>query len=313
MIATIALVAAWSCRKEETTTTPGTPPPTGGHSFAALFASNIADATQTFTINAGMGGQLFGADGTRLIFEPGAFVFPDGTPVTGNVSVSLVEALSIGDMVKLNKQTVGNDNGTLRLLVSGGAINVYAEQGGNEVQITQGGLIVRVPTAVADPAMTLFRGQEDGAGNMIWNRIDSAIIDVDPAYYDSTDYTFPYYFYYDLNPPGFNWINCDYFSNIPAPTAITATPPAGNTTDSTLVWVAFPSINSVLSMVITAPGTWTSYQVPIGMGAVVIALKQEANGYSSAFHNITVTENMVVPIVLTPTTLEEFEDTVDGL
>lgn len=312
-IAAIALVVAWSCRKDETTETPGTPPPAGSHSFAAFFEGNIADATQTFSIDAANGGQRTGAKGTRLIFEPGAFVHADGTPVVGNVTVSLVEALTVGDMVKLNKQTVGDDNGTLRLLVSGGAINVYAEQGGNEVQVTPGGLIARIPTDVADPAMTLFSGREDAQGNMIWDPIDSAIIDTDPTYYDSTDYTFPYYFYYPLNPPGFNWINCDYFWNASTMTTISATPPAGSTTDSTLVWITFPTINSMASMYLNGTGGWNSFQIPVGISATVIGLRQEGSGYSSTFQEITVTENMIVPLVFTPTTLDDFELALEGL
>ena len=225
LIAAIATAAVWSCRKDETSEASTTVTPVGTHSFASYFASNIADATQTFSLSAAAGGERIGAKGTRLIFEPGAFVHADGTPVTGSVTVSLVEVLTVGDMIRLNKQTVGDDNGTLRLLVSGGAINVYAEQGGNEVQVTPGGLIARIPTDVADPAMTLFSGREDAQGNMIWDPIDSAIIDTDPTYYDSTEYTFPYYFYYLLNPPGFNWINCDYVWNASSMTTITATPP----------------------------------------------------------------------------------------
>jgi hypothetical protein len=173
----------------------------------------------------------------------------DGTPVTGQVNVSLVEALTIGDMIMLNKQTVGNDNGTLRVLVSGGAINVYARQGGNTVRITESGLIARVPTNVGDPAMELFTGSEDAQGNIIWDPIDSSGITVDPAYYDSTDYTytFPYYFNYSLALTNFNWINCDYFNTSPNVTTVSATIPAGQSPDSTRVWIALPSINSVMS------------------------------------------------------------------
>lgn len=100
----------------------------------------------------------FADQGTRLNFGPGAFLHADGTPVTGQVDVSVVEVLSIGNTIWLNKQTVGNDNGTLKMLRSGGALNITATQGGESPRVSEGGLYVQIPTTVGDPAMDLFSG-----------------------------------------------------------------------------------------------------------------------------------------------------------
>jgi len=221
-------------------------------------------------------------------------------------------------MIWLNKQTVGNDNGTQRLLISGGAINVYANLGNTPVQITDGGLIAKIPTSVGDPSMELFRGNENDLGDMIWDRIDSGIVSVDTAYYDTTDYTyiFPYYFYYDIaGNTDVQWTNCDYFMYDPNPTTITASMPTNLSTDSTAAWIAFPTLNSLSSLYASSPQAFTTMQVvPIGMQAVIVGLRDEGNGnYSSSFNPITITSNMNVPMTFAPTTLQQFNDDVNGL
>jgi len=249
-----------------------------------------------------------------LTFEPNAFTYADGTPVTGAVDVKVVEALTVGDKIWLNKQTVGNDNGTLKMLRSGGSLNVYASQGGNLLRITQSGLIAQIPTTIADPEMQLFSGMEDANGNMIWDPIDSASVSVDPGYYTAPTYTFPYYFSYSINPTSLNWINCDYFYSYPSTTSLSATLPAGQSTDSTVVWVGFPSENAVMSMYRSAASTYSAWQVvPVGMQAVIVGLQQTASGYASSFTTVTITSNMSVPMTFSPTTLVQFEADLDAL
>ena len=306
------------CKKNEDEDPPAvTPTPTQNPTFfQQLVADNIVAATQTFAVNAAAGGQVIATQGTMLTFEPNAFRYADGTPVTGSVDVKVVEALTIGDKIWLNKQTVGNDNGTLKMLRSGGSINVYASQGGNLLRITQSGLIAQIPTTIADPAMQLFSGTEDANGNMIWDPIDSASVSVDPGYYTAPTYTFPYYFYYSINPSSLNWINCDYFYNYPNITPLEATIPDGQSTDSTLVWVAFQTENAVAQIQHLSGQVYRTsggYQVPVGMQAVIVGLQQTATGYASSFTTVTITANMNVPITFSPTTLAQFATDLDAL
>lgn len=310
LITLLAIAAIAACKKDESDDSPA-PNPTPNPApavFAQLFADNVADATQSFSFNAAVGGVAIGDDGTRLNFEPNAFVDANGNPVTGAVEVKLVEALGIGDMIWLNKQTVGNDNGTLRILRSGGAISVSATQGGNALRISQGGLIVQIPTAVGDPAMQLFSGSVDADGNMIWSPIDSSSVTVDPGYYTNPYYTF--------SADSLQWINCDYFYSYPNITPLYATIPAGQSADSTHVWIAFPSENAVANMHYQGGQTyWTGngYEVPVGMQAVIVGLQQTASGYASSFTTVTITSNMTVPMTFSPTTLAQFQSDIDAL
>ncbi|QQR86638.1 MAG: hypothetical protein IPJ76_19040 [Flavobacteriales bacterium] len=87
---------------------------------AAIFSDNVEDAKQTFTVQAATGGQVSGQDGVTAFFAPNAFMRQNGTVATGAVEVVLVEALNVADMVWLNKQTLGNDNGQMKPPISGG-------------------------------------------------------------------------------------------------------------------------------------------------------------------------------------------------
>lgn len=122
----IAIAVIVGCKKEPDNPAAPSDPVPDQYAFQQFFADNIADATQSFSVNATTGGQVTGMKGTQLIFEPNTFLNADGTPVSGQVNVKLVEVLSVSDMIWLNVQTVGNDNGTLKMLRSGGAMNITA-------------------------------------------------------------------------------------------------------------------------------------------------------------------------------------------
>lgn len=310
LIMLIAAGAIWACNKEDTDDDPATPPATVPDNtvFDALIANNIAGETQTFAANNEWGGQIVAAHGTELNFNPGAFVHEDGTAVSGQVQISVVEALTVGKMIWLNKQTVGNDNGTYRMLRSGGALNITVSQGGEPLTVNPGGLQVNVPTVVGDLSMALFNGTEQSDGRIIWNPVPAVPVTVIPAYIDQ---------FYSFFPEDLTWINCDYFYNYPNLTQITATIPDGQNTDSTMVWLAFPSQNAVVQMPHLSGQDYTtptSYSgVPVGLQAVVVGFRQSSGGYYSSFTTVTIADGMNVPMTFSPTTLPQFEAALDGL
>ncbi len=308
LVMLLATGMIWACNKEDTDNDPATPPPAStANVFDALIEDNIADATQSYAVNNGWGGQIVAQHGTELNFIPGAFVHMDGSPVTGVVEIALVEVLTIGDMIWYNKQTVGDDNGTLRLLRSGGALSIEVSQGGTPLTVNPGGLVVNVPTIVGDPAMELFSGEEEADGRMIWSPVPAPVA-VIPAYID---------LFYSFSPDSLGWINCDYFYSFPNLTQITSTIPAGQSTDSTQVWLAFPSLNMVVQMPHLSGQDYTSplsYSgVPVGYPFVIVGLRQSSGGYFSSFTSGTITAEMNVPMTFSPTTLAAFEAAIDNI
>lgn len=193
------------------------------------------------------------------------------------------------------------------MLRSGGAVNITVTQSGENLEVTPGGLQVNVPTVIGDPSMALFGGSEGSDGRLIWNPVPAPVAVV-PAYID---------LFYSFSPDSLFWINCDYFYSYPNLTQITATIPAGQSTDSTQVWIAYPSEDAMVQMPYLSGQDYTtplSYSgVPVGYSFVVIGLRQSSVGYFSSFQYGTIAAGMNVPMTFSPTTLAQFENALDGL
>jgi hypothetical protein len=165
LLATMLSVALFvGCKKDEDeAATPNVPSTPTTNAMLAIFDQHVEDATQLFTLNAGTGGSIIGQDGVTMFFPPNAFRTQAGAVVTGSVQVELVEALTVGDMLWLNKRTLGNDNGQLRPLVSGGQYFLNVTQGGQQLRLAENAGFVNVPAPNGvDPNMQLFSGNVDG-------------------------------------------------------------------------------------------------------------------------------------------------------
>jgi hypothetical protein len=282
--------------------------PTSTSTLSDLFAGNITQETQTFTVNATAGGLVTGASGTRILFPTNAFRDANGNTVSGSVQVSLLEALRIGRMIWINTQTVGDDNGTDKLLRSGGEIRVTATQNGNALQLGPGGMTVLVPTDDPDASMGLFTANEPRDSGMVWTPVDSSQVNL------VEDTIFGGGLYYEFQTDSLQWINCDYFGNYPNTTSLAATIPDGQPTDSTAIWIGFPTENAVMQLFSVGTQTYSTWQVvPIGMQATVVGLYRNGTQYYSAFSTVSITDLMNVPLTFTPTTLAQFEQDIDGI
>ena len=93
LIASIAIgVFVWSCAKEGLENT--MPRSTASNGAMNSYLQQIAPPTQVFTVDASVGGTIYGSNGTKVFISPGAFLLPNGNPATGNVTVELIEALT---------------------------------------------------------------------------------------------------------------------------------------------------------------------------------------------------------------------------
>ena len=307
LLATMLSVALFvGCKKDEDeAATPNVPSTPTTNAMLAIFDQHVEDATQLFTVNAGTGGSVVGQDGVSMFFPPNAFRTQAGAVVTGAVQVELVEALTVGDMLWLNKRTVGNDNGQLRLLVSGGQYFLNVTQGGQQLRLAENAGFVNVPAPNGiDPNMQLFSGTVDGNGIITWDPFGNA----GGLGQDSLSYSFP--------NDSLGWINCDYFMDQSPITGLQAVCPEGHNDSNTLVWLVFPDMNSITSL--NSPGTNVfatggSYQVPVGINVQIVALSNLGGSYSRATVTTTVTAGLSVDLSFSPTTLEEFQQFAEGL
>jgi hypothetical protein len=134
-----------------------------GEALAARFLDNRVDALQEFTLDAASGGVITGTQGTQVTFQPNSFGI-NGSPVTGNVTVELIEIYDKASMLLKNKSTLGmRDNGDKEALKSAGEFFINAKQGSNELELLAMANVNSRPVDFADldGGMQIFRGGPD--------------------------------------------------------------------------------------------------------------------------------------------------------
>jgi len=301
--------------------------PEGINPIRELIEQNRAAAQQQFVLDASLGGQLFGAKGTIITVSPNAFRYDNGNLVNGSVSVKLLEAYDLGDMVWLNMRTVAR-NGTQRIaLQSGGEIALRAESNGQLVTVAPGLAQVYFPEDQFDPLMRAFVGEEDSDGDLLWEDVGELAQDSGVALLDSIGGGggwIPGNFYNEPWPasngfnetwPDYAFMNCDH----PLPpggdsTDVTILLPQGTNNWSTSVWIVLPTINCMVYMEqYIAGGVKAGMPVRIGLQGTIVALREENGQYFSSFSPITITDGMQQLIDLQPTTLSQYQQQLQTL
>ena len=92
-----AAVMIYGCKKENHEVVP---PPEPTSELTAYYDNNRLEYTQNFTIDATNWQTVTGNHGTILSIPADAFAYSNGSTVTGNVNIELIEILHVSDMVK---------------------------------------------------------------------------------------------------------------------------------------------------------------------------------------------------------------------
>lgn len=117
------------------------------------FYDQIQKPVQVFTVTADKGGEVVGAEGTRLIIPPAAFIDAAGKMIEGAVVIKLEEFYKYADMVAANLSTTSNG----AQLVTGGMVKMTAFKNNTEVQLGNGKTVgLQMPAKNFDPGMELF-------------------------------------------------------------------------------------------------------------------------------------------------------------
>lgn len=301
-----SLLIITSCKKEEVV-----PPPTPTSNLSSYFEDNESSAIQTFTIDAATAQTFEGTNGVKVFMPANAFVYSNGTTVTGNVTIQLNEVLTVSEMVKQGKTTASNGE----VLVSGGQLNITATQNGNMLLLSPGyALNVSVPVTSPDPQMALFTGTQNSSGDVDWisASMDTAQQDSIIITQDSSGGT---WYNFDFDNDSLGWINCDYFWNTgQSQTTITASLDTMFNSSNTACFLVFSSINSVLSMYSSnVAGNFTTSNIPINQSVTFVCISEIDNQYYSAFVDATTTTNHVENINMTTSTLAEIETAINNL
>ncbi len=272
-IIVLTVLVLLSCKKSDTT-------PVVDDSFATFLSANT-DAVQTFTVDAATGGTITAKRGTKITFPPNCFANPDNSITTGNVLVTVKEAL-------LKKQWILEGLSTTTqtdMLVSGGMLDIAAKRlvDGAELKPAPAMLIptpslvnvikVEVPRVPERPdTLRLFipEGQAAPSGKApsSWSA----------SYYPFGNGSNSYVF----QLPQFRWVNCDGLANQPGvKTTIKVTPDLSGVTGATDVQVmlVYRNISSVITLRPFAT-YMESYpnSIPIGSTADVVCIGKDGAG-----------------------------------
>ena len=176
------------------TVTPDPTSPTTPSAIKAIFLSNRSNDKQSFTVNAEVASQLIGSKGTKIHIPENAFVNAGGSPVSGNVTVEILEVMDQSSMIWYGLPTMSNG----RILESGGELMVKAFANGQELGLANGvELDIEMPSDNNKPEMTLYYGAETKTqiGDVNWLLGDSLGYD-DSISYDTIVYCDTVYYTY---------------------------------------------------------------------------------------------------------------------
>lgn len=282
----LAVLAMLSCEKNTLTTN------TSSQKQSAFteFFKKIAPPMQVFTISAGQNQVVTGEKGTKIYFFYNSLKKIDGTILTsGDVKIVLQEMLTGPEMILANKTTTSNG----KLLVSGGQIYIKAYQGNDELLINlEASPEVDIPAKTPDN-MSLFTGNLRANNFLKGDTVINWVADSTPVRRGQDSFGIVFNFPLD----SFRYINCDYFYNQSAPlTDIKVTIPSGFADTSVLLFIYFPSINSVaransFNSITRTFSLEDSYKVPVGLDVKFLFVGKKGPLFYYEIKSATITNN----------------------
>lgn len=268
--------------------------------FNTLIDSAFENVKQQFTFNASLSTvTLTSAKGVQITIYPGC-LSKNGNPVTGDVAIEYVELFNRGNMLTTNKPTMGlMPNGDRGMLISGGEFYINATQDGVQLEMSCG-MQLMVPsnlTGGADNAMSLWFGENDEDGNLVWDEVNNenpqgqqeAGVGADGG---------NYYCYFNH----FGWTNVDRFYNDPRPkTTIYVDVPEGYDDTNCAVYLAYAGETNALALLDTYNEDTELFSehyglIPIGLECYVIFVSENDGEWTYAIKAVTIVEGQIITI-----------------
>jgi hypothetical protein len=316
----IALLFA-SCMPD-TEVEPYQPQP-NGIALNNRFENNRLDAVQTFTLDAATGGEIVGLQGTKVNFPPNVFGL-NGSPVTGNVSVQLIEIYDKADIILKNMSTLGErNNGDKEALKSAGEFFIDATQGANNLELL--GMIEvtsrNVAPADMDWNMQLFRAGNDLNDTDTWVEADEDNNgEADGVEFREAQGANGVMATYNFNLGNFGWSNLDRWYSFTGPkTEIFVDVPAGYDEENCAVFLYYDGESTAIARMDVYNETnemFTEHYglIPIGLNVHIIVVTEIDGQVHYAIQGTTIVDNHIeVVSSLSPISQTALESLINGL
>lgn len=298
-------------------------PQADGQALNERFEQNRENAIQEFTVDASAGGIIVGSQGSQVEFAPNSFGI-DGVPVTGNVTVQLIEIYDKASMLLQDKSTLGKRyNGDKEALKSAGEFFIDASQSGNELELLEMATVNSKPVDFADldGGMQIFRAGNDLNADEDWIQTDedgngedddAKIRDGQGAAGEFATYQF------DIGE--FGWTNLDRWYNYAgAKTEIFIDVPEGLDADNCAVYLSYdgePTTLARMDVWNTELEMFTEHYglIPVGQEIHIIVVTEIDDQMHYAIQGATVVDDHieVVPS-LSPISQPALEALINGL
>lgn len=301
---TMTAILTTSCEPKDDNDCDNCNEPTTAQEFNNIKTIALENLTQTFNFNVNDGYiNLISDKGVQINFNANCLTY-NGNPVTGDITLEYIELFEKGNMLTTNKPTMGElPNGDKALLVSGGEFFIEATQNGNILDTTCG-LHLVIPsnlTGGSDSDMTLWNGEIDNEGNLVWDEIEDPNGAGGEPFVEGDNY-YPVF-------EGFGWTNVDRFYNDPRPkTTIQVQAPEGYDDQNSSIYLSYDGEAPALAQLDTYDEALNIFsehygQIPIGLECHVIFVTEADGIWRYAIKPATIVANDIITFNLGETTV----------
>ena len=295
------------------------------------FLDNRNDLAEQFTLDATLGGTITGSQGTTVVFQPASFGV-NGVPVTGNVTVTLIEIYDRAAMLLNNRSTMGQkENGDKAVLKSAGEFFVDAKQGNTELELLKPAKVTskEVDFANFDADMLIFKtgngGDNDCDGiddNCDWVAADDNGDGQQdkPEIQEGKGTTGGPIVLYGFDISSFGWTNLDRWYSYSGPkTQLYVDVPDGFNGSNCAVFLSYdgePTALAKMDVFDSGLQLFTEHygQIPVGQQVHIIMVAEIDGQLNYAINATTITNNHTEIITsLSPTTQSALEVLINAL
>lgn len=303
-----------SCRKDDTLIT-------ATNSFDSFIAANKIEE-QVFFLKGDVGGLVTGKHKSSINFPANAFVNADGTPFTGEVKISLKEALKKSDWFMEGLSATTTDN----ILISGGMLDIKVQRKDNGADLLPAPAMRDAnqdPKAVIMGEVPKPRVKQQDLQLFLPDPKTNTPSTQPPSAWTSASY-YPFgngTNSYIFQIPQFRWVNCDGLYNQPGiKTTIKVTPDLSAFAGASNIQaiLVYRNINTVITLP-PSSGYFQSYSnsIPVGSTADVVCIGKTADGkiLFKVLPATTFTANMniaITPQVATAADVTAYLNSIDN-
>ncbi len=141
----------------------------------------IDNAKQYFSISSKRQSSIKSKSGLKVSIDPSRLEKEDGTPLDGNIDITIIELTNVNDLFRCNAATVSNG----KMLASGGSYFIGMENKGTKMRIKKDGSIQVDFPVLKNEDMELFYGKRNALNDMNWEKANTLL----QKQFESIDFT----------------------------------------------------------------------------------------------------------------------------